>query len=686
MRLNTTTTVEDNLVGEVIPFTIDPAGMGHIMNLLSKVYRDNAEAVLREYAANGWDSHVAAGVGRPIEITLPTLFNPVLTIRDFGLGLSKNDVATLYTSYGRSTKQNDDSQIGAFGIGSKCGFGLSPQFTVVGVKDGWRTVALCSLDANGFPSARILSHEPTEDGNGVAIQITVPDHEAVARAATVLFGTWTPGSVKIDGEMPPSIYEDTLEVAGGMHAAYASRGGHLSVVMGNVAYRASQSLLRQAADGQGSSVRETLSLVGRGLRLWAEVPMGAVDITPSRDDLSNTDRTINALRVIAQTYTENLRPALARTIDAEPTPMEASLRLREFRGLVPGFESKGAEWRGQRLAYTVKVEAPALVLEKSREQGKPGRVLSCSKYETHLGSTVDNVLVVIHDGNENVVRRLANRYLSNHEDVQTLLLTDQPRGAVEWFAWGGRSPLRTITASEFKAKALTFAPSTSRTTGPLSYEVHAFGEARAVLMSDEIAAHEGRIIVTPQTDPLLDHCLAPGDLVVVVTGSRTVKGLQRRLGGRETVDARSLRLAHATKMVEDADDLDLRLVLGLVSPHSPLELLHEVADRINDAALRQAVEDHAVLTARNPVGGERKRLSLAVQALPANAVEALRSRLASQDPLIQVGVEKTYPLLNHTWRSVRYNILPRREALELAEHLLRYVNAPASAPTSEVAA
>ena len=97
--------------------TIDPSGMAHVMAILTNLYANAPLAVLREYATNARDSHVAAGSDRPIEVDLPTDLNPSLVIRDFGVGLSEQEIIDVYARYGASTKRDTDDQVGAFGLG-----------------------------------------------------------------------------------------------------------------------------------------------------------------------------------------------------------------------------------------------------------------------------------------------------------------------------------------------------------------------------------------------------------------------------------------------------------------------------------------------------------------------------------------------------------------------------------------
>jgi len=61
--------------------------------LRDTLYSDKILAVLREYSANAWDAQREIGRGsEPIEVTLPTLQDPTLRIKDKGPGLSKESI------------------------------------------------------------------------------------------------------------------------------------------------------------------------------------------------------------------------------------------------------------------------------------------------------------------------------------------------------------------------------------------------------------------------------------------------------------------------------------------------------------------------------------------------------------------------------------------------------------------
>ena len=140
-----------------VSFGISTKDSAHLMTILrDTLYSDKVAAVLREYGANAKDAHVEAGIkDRPIEVKLPTNMEPTLEIRDYGLGLSHEQVFTVFSQYGASTKRTDNEAIGYLGIGSKSGFAYSDSFTIVSRNGGMCRTYVAVLDATEQGEIRV---------------------------------------------------------------------------------------------------------------------------------------------------------------------------------------------------------------------------------------------------------------------------------------------------------------------------------------------------------------------------------------------------------------------------------------------------------------------------------------------------------------------------------------------------
>lgn len=275
----------------------------HIASLLNNLYSDPIAAVLREYSTNAWDSHVEAGVTRPIEVTLPTVDRMELVIQDFGCGMSIDDLRQTYSMYGASSKRHTNSVAGQLGLGSKCGLSYAEAFTITAVKGGVKVVAMSTKDEHGVGVIKILDTVGTDEPNGVRITVPVDrwDIDLFANAAKNLFQFWEPGSVLVDGEAPDlpdwrstalALDDDTwlIRKDAGLHSSF--------VIMGNVAYPVDDASLGRFSH-----------------RFVARLNIGDVDFVPSREAVHHTrhtDETLSELRdYIAATYKRAVRQSMA---------------------------------------------------------------------------------------------------------------------------------------------------------------------------------------------------------------------------------------------------------------------------------------------------------------------------------------------------------------------------------------
>lgn len=276
-NLTLTTAVESAKMG------IHVASMAHIISLLTDLYSNKILAVLREYSTNAWDSHVDAGVTRPIEVTLPTQGNLVFKVQDFGIGLSKDELFEVYSQYGASTKRETNDATGMLGLGCKSALTYAPQFTVIANKDGMKAIVTVGKGADGVGEFQLLSHEETDDPNGVTVVLPVAQHDVrrFHQEAERFFFYWRDGNVLVDGEAPHTIEDDERWTKIDPDV-YIKRQdyGESRLVQGGVAYP-----LEEDDSGTHSVV--------------AYVPIGMVDFTPSREDLHLTDRTEE---VVADTW------------------------------------------------------------------------------------------------------------------------------------------------------------------------------------------------------------------------------------------------------------------------------------------------------------------------------------------------------------------------------------------------
>jgi len=159
-----------------------------IIKYLTGLYSDKFRAILSEIGSNALDENILAKKeGReikPYEILLPTAEDPYLRIRDYGRGMDREFANENYTTYGLTTKDGDNVQIGGKGIGSKAPLGYGP-FSIETRQGGFLTIIqMLPDDGDGFPEGIETHYGETDepDGTTVVIPVSPRDFSSFGRA------------------------------------------------------------------------------------------------------------------------------------------------------------------------------------------------------------------------------------------------------------------------------------------------------------------------------------------------------------------------------------------------------------------------------------------------------------------------------------------------------------------------
>jgi hypothetical protein len=162
---------------ESVNCTIDAEDMRYVASLLRNNYSNPPLAVVREITANGLDANLEAESSRPIEVSIPTKFSPSFRVRDFGGGLSQEDVFGLYSKYGKSTKRDSNNYIGAFGIGKFAPLSYGDSFTCVSYHGGNKSSYNVFVDDNDDTQIVKLHEEPTNEPTGLSVEVAIADSD-----------------------------------------------------------------------------------------------------------------------------------------------------------------------------------------------------------------------------------------------------------------------------------------------------------------------------------------------------------------------------------------------------------------------------------------------------------------------------------------------------------------------------
>lgn len=309
-------------VGATGQFTIK-ASVHSFRILSSGLYSNKIKAIVRELSCNAVDSHVAAGKADvPFAVHLPNAIEPFFSVRDFGTGLSAEDVMTVYTRYFESTKQGSNDYIGALGLGSKSPFSYTDNFTVAAIQNGVKRIYTAYIDATGCPAIAEFGSCDTNEPNGVEVKFSVTDRNDIYRfveESREVF-KWFKLKPDVTGntdyrEKLPEI--KTADISPGVHLANMHRP---VAVQGNIAYPISL---------PKSEEYEHLESLMR-CPLIIEFNIGDVEIAASREELSYTDATVKA---IVARY-ETIRDDIAEFVNNEILPItcewEKALKIMNF--------------------------------------------------------------------------------------------------------------------------------------------------------------------------------------------------------------------------------------------------------------------------------------------------------------------------------------------------------------------
>jgi hypothetical protein len=557
-----TVTVTSNVGANAHQMTIDPEAMQHIMTVLSAMYSDNSRAVAREYTANAFDSHNEAGQTRPVEVTLPSDWEPRLVVQDFGVGLDEDGILNVYSVYGKSTRRDSNEAIGGLGIGSKAGFALSGQFVVTGIKGGEKCVALFSLDSNGAPTVEILTKKKTTEANGVTVSIAVTDVAKMRQAVSELARTWPKDKVLIDGAPPQyNIYDKANAVTDDIFLVESHWG--LTVDMGGLTYSVPRSILLELGQTDKDSLAHQVwkRLAEGHVGILARVPIGSVSIAPNRETLSNTGKTLTALRKIFQAVADHYTGTVATILSGARNGFEASNLLREMSSTLGEGFLRAQTWKGHKLGE-VEIDFPHIVLgynrgrEVAQETGRSFKVqslLTTTFYQKYL------VVYGVSEEDTGKVRRVATRYLANHGNIhEEIIITPKKKGNVGWFSWGDNKVITVMSLDEFRAASRKLPSRSERNETRYTYTTVAVNTATnekhliyngSATGADIADGANGEIYLDNGVNNSHVDAFEVGDVFVGINRQQKMELLEKRLG-QKPLDPTAKIKAHTAKFRE----------------------------------------------------------------------------------------------------------------------------------------
>jgi hypothetical protein len=320
--------------------------------LRNKLYSDKALAVVREYTTNAADANTEAGhTNKPIVITAPSQMSPHFKVRDFGNGLSEEDVRSVYCMYGRSTKRNSNAFTGQLGLGSKSGFAYGDSFTITSFFNGLKSVYTAYIDETKLGAVAKISESKTNEEPGVEITIPVKSADISVFQRKIeevcKFFKVTP---VIHGNVIISPIEK--QFSGSNWSIQSSRNSYgpkqATAVMGNIGYPidASQVYPSDYNDYWRSKSKGLKMLMAQSI---IHFNIGDLSIAASREELEYNPATIEAIKRAASTAWSEFHGNLQTDINKCKDGLEARAfmyRLNQASSGNWGDITSSIKWNG----------------------------------------------------------------------------------------------------------------------------------------------------------------------------------------------------------------------------------------------------------------------------------------------------------------------------------------------------
>ena len=282
-----------------------------------KVYSHKERAVIRELSCNAHDSHILAGpTDIPFEVHLPTQLEPHFSIRDYGTGLSDDEIRNIFAGIGISTKRDSNDVIGCFGIGSLSPYSLTDSFTVKSYKDGVCSTYTCYRDEERKPVVALLTNLDTDEANGLEVSLTVEDRVwEFEREATQVFRFWEGTLPEINNQSVVKECEEQRKqyVFNGDDFGLSPEWGNMVALMGNIAYAIPREL-------------DEFDTVG-----YLKFELGELNFDTSRENLSVDDKTKQAIKDKFQTVKDKLANEACQQIEQESTVFKRAVMANGLR-------------------------------------------------------------------------------------------------------------------------------------------------------------------------------------------------------------------------------------------------------------------------------------------------------------------------------------------------------------------
>jgi hypothetical protein len=318
---NDDTNVQTEGLQEKVTFSIEK-NKEAFRFLSSGLYSNKIRAVIRELSCNAVDAHTLVGTSNvPIEVKIPNSIDPMFYVKDFGPGLTHEQVMSLYTTYFKSTKQQSNEMIGGLGVGSKSPFAYTKMYTIESRMNGESRTYTAFVE-NDEPQCALMGTAPTDEPDGLTVSFVARkrDFWSFSSEAQEVFQWFkTPPVLKgMDGELKPVSYTVATSLVS-FPTTLSHYRQNAYVRMGGVVYPIAR-FGDQISDNDHD--RPAFNWVV-GAHALIEAPIGTLRKAASGEELDYDSKTIAALRqMFATAYVDGTDHVLKQVMLLDPSKWE----------------------------------------------------------------------------------------------------------------------------------------------------------------------------------------------------------------------------------------------------------------------------------------------------------------------------------------------------------------------------
>lgn len=293
--------VETTLNTKSEKFGIDPAV---IPALFDNIYKNKIRTLTQEYLSNARDANREIKQTRPIEVVLPSEFEPSLIIRDFGPGISPDRMYQVFIVIGNSTKRDTNTQTGGFGVGCKSYFSYGETFHVHTFVEGVHRQYTCWKDSE--KQLHIDFHEeltqPTTEANGtkIILPVAIKDiqefREGIIRACYFWKQDERPIIKGLSEEAPfhkEGLRVGAIEIINEELPYYVFASKSTFCLIDGIPYPLNEGIREKVPQ-----IKNIESLMAYSSQVAIHLNNGAVRVALSREDIDNSKRSISSLQEI----------------------------------------------------------------------------------------------------------------------------------------------------------------------------------------------------------------------------------------------------------------------------------------------------------------------------------------------------------------------------------------------------